>query len=60
MRMAKSSMAMMMRAGTRKVRMYSWWGISSGNSVSSVGSRQVKQNYLLIFQCRGSAMVSKL
>ncbi len=30
MRMAKSSMAMMMRAGTRKVRMYSWWGISRG------------------------------
>jgi hypothetical protein len=49
MRMAKSSMAMMMRAGTRKVRMYSWWGISKGNSVSSVGSEQVKQKTSYLF-----------
>ena len=38
MSMAKSSMATMIRAGTRKVRMYSWCGINSGNSGSSVGS----------------------
>ena len=42
MSMAKSSMATMMRAGTRKVRMYSWCGTNSGNSGSSVGSAKQK------------------
>ena len=38
MRMAKRSMAMMMSAGTRKVRMYSPEPANNGKSLSSVGS----------------------
>ena len=40
MRTARRSMATMIRAGTRKVRIYSWSGGKKARSASSVGSKE--------------------
>ncbi len=40
MRTARRSMATIIRAGTRKVRIYSWSGGKKARSASSVGSKE--------------------